>query len=417
MRHGLFKSIIYFIFLLNQIFSNNPSSKQSSNILEIKTLDDYFSTKESHQVVVVFFYNSKKTPKRKREIEKIITNMQKLSNLKRHDPIYAILDLDRLSFFNDHYDFTQNDNLFLLVSNQLVICTNYHEIWKDHTFSTQNFEIKFFLENTLNKFSQKVEKMEEIVNITTFENTAIYFGKNNTNYEVFKIAEKHFLKLNFFYTFDLIEKYSLLQYFGMNDEIINDSVLFIRKTSSVNSFDHKVILYNKEKFEVEDLKYFLEFSNLPKLRGKEFYEDIFIQIMQKEQILFMFCASKDSKIEEKYIFEQALEYLPRGLIYVKIDPSENESSGFANLLIFARSFLQEGKFYFVYNDAGVIKSESFWPRDQNVVEVIEFVKNFLVKHKRLLPYFKNLDVKNEEDLKIRTVFNSSAHSDNIETDL
>ena len=362
---------------------------RTPEILEFKTPDEYFLAKETHAILAVFFHNSTAVSWRREQILDIIQSMQQLENLRRHEPIYSIIDLSTNSFLKEHYDFTQNDNMILLISNQLVIKDNYPLIWNQQTQSTIKFEVHSFLNFHLEKQLKNLPELEDVVHLSEMENSCIFLGKNGTNFEVFKKTGKRFLDLNFVYSFKEEWKYGLFQYYEIDHYPEIDTVLFIRANKNVNEFDPKVIVYEKEDFKLEDFSYFVEFSNYPKIRGPIYFSEIFLKVFQKEQILVLFCKSlKQPLFELERTFRNSVRFLPRVLIYSVVDLSDDVSAGFSSLLIHANSFLSEGLFYIIHNDAGIIKTESFHLYVESEVEIVQKVTDFISRNRRLLPYFK-----------------------------
>lgn len=370
----------------------------TTNAQEFENAAEYFEAKERHSVLVVFFFDSKEVSWRREQLVEVVDSLARLSNIKEAAPVFGLVDLHRVPMLRDHYDFVEGDNLQLLIANQLLTKENYAQIWKNQSESTIKFEIIGFLSPHFARFPRKIgSNLQEVVDKCRVTSCAIYLGKNETNFEVFKEVGRRFFNITFLFSHDLHLKFALYSFYNSTPFSSEDSLLFLRADLSVSAIDPKDIWYTKPTFERDDLAFFLEFSHLPKLRKEESLDTVLFNLVREEQILVLHCkkdvpesgqSGVDPLADSSLDFHKALEYLPRGLMYMETSSQEDSSSAFMNLLMQAGSYLQDNTVYFIFNDVGVIKSEKVTLGRNPVIQLVESLVDFVSRKRRHLPYFK-----------------------------
>ena len=332
---------------ISPIFPTQPITK-------ITKENDFFSAGVENKHFVAGFYNSSDNPKAEEIVSNLLSDFSQDPQFQASKFLFAKVafkDLDRIV---THYEIQGNCGLFYYIENQLQQFREFGMLANEYlqgTLSKNEFYSRThdFLTQRHDRIAKEVRTIEEFnAVLNEHKIIGVYLAGSSPEFgsSFEHLAHKH-IDFDFFKIMNLELARQVFLQTTKGQYKGNELISIIRHKEVLTEFDSKEFVGIDASKSYERLRVFFNFERYPKLRTEADGANVFMSIFHKLEKLIMKTYTPDTPHEQMEAFEEAVQRLPKGLIYATVNTGSPAVGNFLQIFAMAKEKMQDNRMYFV----------------------------------------------------------------------
>ena len=325
-----------------------------ASIKQITKENDFFSAGLENTHFVAGFYNNLDNPKAEEIVSDLLSAFSNDPDFQTSKFIFGKVAFKDLSRIITHYNVEGNCGLFYYIENQLqefrefgMLAGDYMQgklskndfYSKTHEFLTERYERIAKEIKTVDEFNAALNK-HKIIGLYLAgsspenEDTFDHLAHKNIDFDFFKIKKLELAK----------QVYSLTtksEYDG------KELITIVRHKQTLTEFDSKTVVSIEANRPYERLRVFFNFERHPKLRTEVDGANIFMSSFHRGEKLVLKTYTTDTPHEQLEVFEEAVQRLPKGMIYATVNTASNLVGNFLQIFQMAKEKMEDNRLYFI----------------------------------------------------------------------
>lgn len=350
------------------------------------TQDDYFSIVWARNHTLVGFIDTKTHPTHANLMTKLFNRLSQDTLLSDWDFSLVIADVSQIEMLYNHYSMGELPNLFHFVRKQLVKCPHFAATFAESLSSKNEDELVDFGQDWIHNGLHNMAL--ELLSLSDFERRlgnhkiiAVYFGKKDSNFQIFRRWTSKYIHFHFFYTFSDQLKRDIFVSRHLSEPPMDTPFLaVIRHTDLITELDPQPIVATLKIGSERELGQFFDFERFPRLINASMGSNITQMMFYNNEKLVVMVTSTSTPKEDIAIYHQALAELPKRMIYSQVDMNSVHIAAFMQLFMLAKVNMTPGKVYAVH----VLPSRAVEIRDMTggltVRNILSFVGGVIEEH-------------------------------------
>lgn len=347
--------------------------------------DEYFTLIWSGNYALVGYFNSKTDRSHVEPMETLFKRLATDTQLAEWGFTLLLADTAKIPMLYSHYSMTRLPNFYFFVRKQLVKCDDFAEVFGtlarfDHN-AMADFGQHWIHHRLANVAVELLSLAEFEAKLSAAKIIAVYFGKRDENFRIFRNWATKYINFAFYFTFsaDLAREIFASRHLSEPPTDV-PFLAVIRDTELITEFDPQPIVATTRVASEEELTQFFGFERFPKLMDPVMGSNITQMLFHQNEKMILLVTSAGTPKEDIAVYHQALADLPKRMIYSEVDMNSMHIAAFMQLFMLARINMTPGKLYAIH----VLPSRQVDIQEMqeglSVANILRFVSGVIEQH-------------------------------------